>query len=199
MPDVVGGLSFLEDRVFHVLVITVHFTGPAHASSSIFRSRGGPRSITVQLPVDIESFNNINTIMQRSHVKKKRYYLPSNAASGTSRPNETQQKRIGKKLTEGNYVSLERLCKASKDPPKGDGVAVAASPTESDYHHRWDMMTLSTAGGLTRLAPKRVEQNETLKAIAMDVEYVIKHIADSRQNETTRASNGRPSKAGHGV
>ena len=42
-------------------------------------------------------------------------------------------------------------------------------------------MTLSTAGGMTRKAPNGVQQKETLEAIAMDVEYVLAHIADQRR------------------
>jgi hypothetical protein len=42
-------------------------------------------------------------------------------------------------------------------------------------------MTLSTAEGMTRKAPESIQQKETLVAIAKDVEYVLKHIAEQRQ------------------
>lgn len=41
-------------------------------------------------------------------------------------------------------------------------------------------MTLSTAGGLTRIAPKSVQEKETLVATAKDVEYVLAYIAEQR-------------------
>ncbi|KAF1845737.1 uncharacterized protein K460DRAFT_366588 [Cucurbitaria berberidis CBS 394.84] len=138
MPEV-GGLSLLEDRVFHVLIVTAHSTCPPHASS------GGPRSFTVQIPVDIESLSDVNTIRQRSHVTKKgssrRYHLPSDALNETLPPTEAQKKKIGKKLTEGNYVSLERLCKASKELLTNERVTLEEALTQFDYHHRWDMST----------------------------------------------------------
>ncbi|CAO2648904.1 Nn.00g098530.m01.CDS01 [Neocucurbitaria sp. VM-36] len=185
MPGIVGGFSLLDDRIFHVLVITVHFTKPVQGNSSTPQSNESPSSFTVQLPVDIGSFKEVSSMMQKSHVQNQgssqRYYFPSNDAAEMVKPSEAQKQRIGKKLTEGNYVSLERLCKASKElPPRSEEQSLS---TTSGYHHRWDMMTLSTAGGITRLAPKRVEHNETLKAIAADVQYVVEHIAKARQNE----------------
>ena len=42
-------------------------------------------------------------------------------------------------------------------------------------------MTLSTAGGMTRMAPKSVQEKETLVAVAKDVEYVLTHIAELRR------------------
>ena len=44
-------------------------------------------------------------------------------------------------------------------------------------------MTLSTAGGITRIAPKGVQEKETLNAIAEDVEYVLTHIAKQRHEK----------------
>jgi len=46
-------------------------------------------------------------------------------------------------------------------------------------------MTLSTAGGMTKKAPKGIQQKETLEAIAMDVEYVLSYIADQRRKSRT--------------
>jgi hypothetical protein len=47
-------------------------------------------------------------------------------------------------------------------------------------------LTLSTAGGMTRKAPKGIQQKETLEAVAMDVEYVLTHIADQRRKKRTK-------------
>lgn len=107
-------------------------------------------------------------------------------------PTATQKKSTRKKLTEGNYVSLERICRASKEVPEGEEVVDdMGTGTGTGYHHRWDMMTLSTAGGITRLAPKRVEHKETLKAVAADVEYVVKYIAEMRQKRINGNSGER--------
>ena len=137
MPEVLAGLGLLQDRVFHVLVITAHSLYPPDATSQ------SPQSFTVQLPIDFDSLRCCDSIMQRSHVKTSgsslRYHLPSNAAPGAAQEVEDQKKRVGKKLTEGNYVSLERLRKASKNPPADETNVPAAPPKDTEHHHRWDM------------------------------------------------------------
>jgi hypothetical protein len=72
-------------------------------------------SFTVQLPIDYNTF---------------------------SEPSDDQRKRQGKKLTEGNYVSLERLVGA----PRRVSVDAAqqVKPTDGDDHHRWDMVSSQT-------------------------------------------------------
>lgn len=44
-------------------------------------------------------------------------------------------------------------------------------------------MTLSTAKGVTEFAPGSTKQKETLKAVAADVEYVLKYIAEARKEK----------------
>ncbi len=44
-------------------------------------------------------------------------------------------------------------------------------------------VTLSTAAGITELAPSSVTHKEILKAIGADVDHVIKHIAEARQRK----------------
>ena len=192
MPEI-GGFSLLEDRVFHVLVMTAHTTYRMADDSGDLQTLNIPQSFTAQLPVDFDSLSQIPTVMQRSHVEKKgssqRYQLPSDNVSGAALPTSTQRRTIGKKLTEGNYVSLERLRKAPKVLPIDENVAIEVEPTETVYHHRWDMMTLSDAGGITRIAPQKKKQNEILAAIAADVEYVIKHIAEQRQPKRNVTQN----------
>ncbi|KAL1793344.1 hypothetical protein ACET3X_008326 [Alternaria dauci] len=149
MPKV-AGLSLLQDRVFHVLVVTANTyqkNNPSELS----------KSFTVQLPIDYASFGDVEIMQEMSRMKARGssqcYHFPSNAESGLI-PDAHQKQRQGKKLTEGTYVSLERLTRAD---------------SANNHCHRWDMMTLSTAGGMTRRAPKGVQQKETLEAIAMDV------------------------------
>ncbi|KAF1838610.1 hypothetical protein BDW02DRAFT_488663 [Decorospora gaudefroyi] len=185
MPKVIG-FNLLQDRVFHVLVVTArsyHAESPAELS----------HSFTVQLPVDYDSFSDVAIVQRRSHAKKTAssqcYHFPSDADSPRSRPGAVEQKHQGKKLTEGTYVSLERLLGAPKALSVHDDTRRQTN-SANDNHHRWDMMTLSTAEGMTRKAPEQIQQKETLVAIAKDVEYVLKHIAKQRQDRLDRAKTG---------
>ncbi|KAH7391776.1 hypothetical protein BKA66DRAFT_26427 [Pyrenochaeta sp. MPI-SDFR-AT-0127] len=190
MPKLLGGLSLLQDRVFHVLVITVHSTCPADANAKAFESCKISQSCTIQLPIDFESLSNVQAVMQKSRIKKdgstRRYSLPTSTATDTAEFLDTQKQRTGNKLTEGIYVSVERLQKALKEVPAEDGVSLEAQYADKDYQHRWDMMTVSTAKGITQFAPERVKQTETLKAVAEDVYGVIQYVARARQNEQNR-------------
>lgn len=125
MPKV-AGREFLQDRVFHVLVVT---TQTKHAESPGELAR----TFTVQLPVDFESFGN-GIMAQRSHVKKigssRTYQVPQGQESCSFKP-DVQRSRQGRKLTEGKYVAFERLTGAPKKPP---------SDTGNTGHHRWDMV-----------------------------------------------------------
>jgi hypothetical protein len=81
---------------------------------------------------------------------------------------ERQTKHKGNSLTEGVYVSVERLRQAPSTSEKEDST------------HRWDMMTRSDAKGISRLAPWSTRRKETLDAIAKDVMYVLNHIGKQR-------------------
>ena len=184
MPEV-GGLSLLNDRVFHILVMTAHATYHPDNTTEGLQTVHIPQSFTAQIPVDFESLSQIPNIKKKSHMKKKgssqRYHFPSNSAPGAALPTPLQRQKIGKTLTEGNYVSLEWLRKASKVLSIDETIALDVRPSETEYHHRWDMMTLSDAGGITRIAPQKKKQTEILNAIAADVEYVLKYVAGQRQ------------------
>ena len=158
MPKILGG-SLLKDRVFHVLCITAHST--YNPSSTAERSQ----SHTLQLPLNIESFQCFQAIMSKSHFQPStKTYNIQNHTSATER----QKKHNGNKVIEGIYCSLERLCQGAL------GVVVTANL------HRWDMMTRSDARGSTRFAPWSTKRKETLEAIAKDVQYVIQHIRKQR-------------------
>ncbi|CAA9962354.1 DUF3074 domain containing protein [Pyrenophora teres f. maculata] len=176
MPKI-AGCDLLQHRVFHVLVITTQ-TYREESSSEL------SQSITVQLPVDYASFADVDIVKAKSHVKTSGsslcYHFPQSIERHGIQPNVTQKSRDGKKLTEGRYVSLERLLASSTKPSLGE---TQQTDTVRDGHHRWDMMTLSTAGGITRIAPKGVQEKETVNAIAEDVDYVLTHIAKRRREQ----------------
>lgn len=128
MPKV-AGRDLLQDRVFHVLVVTTQ-TNHTESSSELARSS------TVQLPIDYETFKD-RIIGQRSHMKKtgsaRSYQIPPGREGSDPKPSDAQQSHQGKKLTEGKYVSLERLEAAS-----GSSTATAGNSN----NHRWDMVGL---------------------------------------------------------
>jgi hypothetical protein len=158
MPKILGK-TLLKDRVFHVLCITAHST--YHPSGTAERSQ----SHTVQLPIDIESFQGVQAIMSKSHFQpRSKTYNIKDHTNATER----QKKHNGNKIVEGIYCSLERLCEASVGSVKPDNL------------HRWDMMTRSDAKGSTRFAPWSTKRKETLEAIAKDVQYVLEHIRKQR-------------------
>ncbi|KAH9860543.1 hypothetical protein J1614_011874 [Plenodomus biglobosus] len=177
MPRV-AGFKLLNDRVFHVLVVTLHsrFVPPNHDGTVTRR-----QSITVQLPIDFDSFRSVETIMQRSHLIKKgscRYYVPR---SSPQHPiTAKQQERKGNKLVEGNYVSLEHVHEANLDWDAVQSKREAPTQADTDYCHEWRMMTLSIAGGVTRYAPHRTQMKETLEAISGDVYEAIECIQKDR-------------------
>lgn len=177
MPKVAGA-HFLNDRVFHVLIVTLHSTFVLpNPDVSVTRRQ----SITVQLPIDYDSFRNVETIMRRSHLQQKgsgRYYLPQSSPQYPI--SAKQKKRKGNKLVEGNYVSLEHLHEANLDWDAARTDREASTQTDTDYCHEWRMMTLSTAGGVTRYAPQGKQVKETLEAIAGDVYEAIECIQKQR-------------------
>jgi hypothetical protein len=134
MPKV-AGLSLLQDRVFHVLIVTAN-TYRADSPSEL------SKSFTVQLPVDYASFGDVKIVQARSRMKTKGssqcYHFTPNAEAGST-PDTNQKQRQGKKLTEGTYVSLERLIGASKRTDMDGDVAQQAKSADSDLH-RWDMV-----------------------------------------------------------
>lgn len=185
MPKV-GGLSLLNDRVFHVLVMTAHSMNCVDGDTEV------PESCTVQIPVDFKSICRIDAIAKRSHTKQKgsslRYALPQDDPGATSFK-KIQKQSVDRKLTEGIYVSVERLRHALKDLPVSSGDTPEVRPKGLEYQHRWDMMTLSDAGGITRAAPAKTKQKEILDAIAADVEYVIRFIAETRKSNNPSPQN----------
>jgi hypothetical protein len=165
MPKALG-MNMLQNRVFHVLCITAHSTYNAPSADA-----GGPlrQSHTLQLPVAIDSFKDIASVVQRSHIKPKSQKYEFKSQDGAQVTDERQMKFQGKSLTEGVYVSLERLRQA----PRGS----------TENAHRWDMATKSDAKGISKAAPWSTKKKETLQAIAKDVSYVLEQIKKQRQSE----------------
>jgi hypothetical protein len=140
MPGNVGSMTLLQDRVFHVLVISAQST---HHSDASF---GKSKSFVIQLPVDFESFSDVGPVMEKSHIKKKGsswyYDFRTNASSPSLPPTALQRKRQGNKLTEGLYVSLERILGAPKTTPSMDNTPINAPPVDpNNNHHVWDMVS----------------------------------------------------------
>jgi hypothetical protein len=145
MPGNVGSMTLLQDRVFHVLVISAQST--LHSDASFDKSK----SFVIQLPVDFESFSDVGPVMEKSHIKKKGsswyYDFPTNASSSSLPATELQMKRQGNKLTEGLYVSLERILGAPKTAPNAENTPVDAPPVDpNDNHHVWDMVRFYMCG-----------------------------------------------------
>lgn len=183
MPRI-GSLSLLQDRVFNVLIVTAHSFCEAASNNEISQPSETRQSFTAQLPIDIDSFSAVGSMMRKSNVQKKGstyYYFPPNATQDTlSQPKRIQPKKQGKKLIQGNYVSLERLREATRIGQSRQPPASSPPSTDAESSHRWDMMTLSKAGGITSLAPGRIQQKETLDAISADVYEAIQYIAEQR-------------------
>jgi hypothetical protein len=80
-------MSLLRDRVFHVLCITAHssYDAPEDVESGL-RSQ----SHTLQLPIDIESFQDIVEVTTKSHYLLKSKTYDSNDIKITGE--ETTQK-----------------------------------------------------------------------------------------------------------
>ncbi|KAF1945441.1 hypothetical protein EJ02DRAFT_369299 [Clathrospora elynae] len=179
MTKVLGGFSPLQDRVFHVLVITIH---------TVFKTDeidGLIQSYTVQIPVDFESFSNCPSVAARSHTKKSgstlRYHFPVDAKGPRPQRDPIQERRHEKRITEGKYVSLERVREAHMRQPLNGNASLPVVFDDNSYSHRWDMMTLTDAGGITRFVSEKTKEEKTLIAIANDVKYVIQEIAKQRQ------------------
>jgi membrane-bound lytic murein transglycosylase B len=137
------------------------------------------------------SLKGVPSIMERTHTDKyfKHYEFRPILAAQKS-PNLRQQSRNGQTLTEGFYVSLERLQKA----PHGASLEFKGM---SCMHH-WDMMTMSDARGIARLASQKTITKSTLDAVTKDVYYVLDHIRRQRQDEQDRlrSSEASPSRNG---
>lgn len=150
--------------MFHVLVVTAHslYAGePAQEQQ---------QALTLQLPVDIKSFSHVPAVIERSHAdesfKRYKYKEGSNPADASKR------KHDGNRLTEGCYVSLERLRKVQPDTNMGNST--------SSYSTQWDMMTMSDAKGITSIASKKQIMDGTFDAVTKDVYYVFNHIRHQR-------------------
>lgn len=158
-------MNMLQNRVFHVLCITAHSTYDAPSGDE-----GGPlrQSHTLQLPIAMDSLKDIASAAQRSHIKAKSQKYEFKSQNGAQVTDARQKKTQGKSLTEGVYVSLERLRQA----PRGS----------TENAHRWDMATKSDAKGISKAAPWGTKKKETLQAIAKDVNYVLGQIKKQRQS-----------------
>ncbi|KAH8731469.1 hypothetical protein GQ44DRAFT_604193 [Phaeosphaeriaceae sp. PMI808] len=166
MPKVLG-ISVLQDRVFHVLCITTHSTYGVVSPNSL---QGPSQSHTVQLPFYFKSLCDVQTVMSKSHIRPGSLIYDNKHDTITQVEDaERKVKHNGNSLTEGVYVSLERLRQASTGTEK------------SKEQHRWDMITRSDAKGITRAAPWSTKKKEILEAVAKDVQYIIEHIGEQRK------------------
>lgn len=165
MPKALG-INMLQNRVFYVLCITAHSTYDAPSGDD-----AGPlrQAHTLQLPIAIDSFKDIAIVTQRSHIRPNAQKYEFRSSDGAKVIDPRQKKIQGKSLTEGVYVSLERLRQA----PRGS----------TENAHRWDMATKSDAKGISRAAPWGTKKKETLQAIAKDVSYVFEQIKKQRQSQ----------------
>jgi hypothetical protein len=124
-------ISLLQNRVFHVLVVS------ARLKNDSTNEDGTHMSWTAQLPIDFDSFSDVPCIRQESYMSaKRRYARPTSSSSQTLSASASddngngsgfKKEYEGKKLTEGKYVSLERLCKVSSSSEEGGS--------------RWDMVS----------------------------------------------------------
>lgn len=159
-------VGLLQDRVFHVLCVTVH---SKYMTIEEHDSTPPTQALTLQLPIDLTTFSGVPAVVQRSHVQKGvyRYEYPDPPVAGQTPPTSRQKSRKGNRLTEGLYVSMERLREAGS--------------REVDVTHQWDMTTQSDAKGVTTLAPYKVAMKGTLDAVTKDVDYVLDHLRKQRQ------------------
>jgi hypothetical protein len=168
MPKALG-VSLIQQRVFHILCITAHSTYDAPGEEA---SRARSQSHTLQLPINIESFRDVRTVMSKSRYRPStNVYDVTDHLTVEGSVTRRQQKYNGKKFTEGVYASLERLRQAP-----------SSTENRLDSLNRWDMMTKSDARGIiTRIAPWSIQKKETLEAVAKDVLYVLEHIGRQRK------------------
>ncbi|OCL08954.1 hypothetical protein AOQ84DRAFT_354246 [Glonium stellatum] len=127
-------ISVLNDRVFNTLVITARYQDGF---------------LVVQIPVDLSTFPD--TVLQNSHSKKGRFSGPDGHAKN------------GKKLVEGQYVSVERVKRLKK---------------ETQDSILWEMATSSDAQGSLPLA---LQEMSIPAVIAKDVQFFLDW-ADKRRN-----------------
>ena len=143
MPGNIGPITPIQDRVFHVLVVTAQSTHLTDASTKT------SRSFVIQLPVNFDSFSDVRVVQERSHIKKRGtswfYYLPppnGEVPSDARQPTDVQRRRRGNKLVEGTYVSLERILGAPKMTPETDHTPIDPAPIDlNKNHHMWDMVS----------------------------------------------------------
>ncbi|KAF2033792.1 hypothetical protein EK21DRAFT_31620, partial [Setomelanomma holmii] len=162
MPKVAGA-SILQDRVFHVVAITAHSTYTLDTQDP---STSHLQSYTLQLPINFDSLRDVEAITRASHIRpSSMIYEFKGHSTNSGGATDRQKQHTGNSLTEGIYVSVERLREA---------------PTGPDAVQRWDMMTRSDAKGISKLAPWNTKKKETLDAIAKDVKYVLDYIGKQR-------------------
>jgi hypothetical protein len=138
----------------------------------VISGKQSTQSHTVQIPVDMASLSRVQYIVSRSRILIQggdwRYKFDANRGAAVREPGgtEMQRQRNGKKLTEGVYVSLERLYQLAEPGSK---------------RTQWDMMTLSDAGGITSKTPVWMQKGKLLESISKDVQYVIEEVGQKRK------------------
>lgn len=152
----------LQDRVFHALAIS---------------GKQEVQSINMQIPIDYTSFIAVKTIRSRSRLQPQgnafRYNTEANRdESREPKPTEMQKQRSGKKVTEGTYASLERIH--------------IITGTEPQFT-QWDMMTLSSAGGVVNSVPVSMQKGQLLEAVSKDVQFVLEEVGKQREGDKATA------------
>ena len=147
----------LQDRVFHTLTIS---------------GKQAKQSINMQIPIDYISFTAIQTIRSRSRLEQQgnafRYNTEANRIENRqTKPTDLQKQRNGKKITEGVYVSLERI-----------RIITGAEPQFT----QWDMMTMSNPGGVVSSVPVAMQKGQLLEAISKDVKFVLEEVGNQRKD-----------------
>ena len=146
----------LQDRVFHALAIS---------------GKQANQSINMQVPINYASFTAVQTIRSRSRLEQQgnafRYNTEANRLENREpKPTKLQKQRNGKKITEGVYVSLERIRIITGTQPQ---------------FTQWDMMTLSNPGGIVSSVPVVMQKGQLLEAVSKDVQFVLQEVGKQRK------------------
>jgi hypothetical protein len=160
----------LNDRVFTVLVL-------AGVRTDLSSQEQGDRDefVVVQLPVDLTCFPE--------KVKKKCHHQIDSMTYQPPKisPNHASRGKVGKKLVQGEYASVEKVTRIVAETAENGTFA----PSSSNV---WTMATASNAKGVL---PMWVQKKAVPGEIVKDVEYVYGYI-DTHKAELEQLIRGRP-------
>jgi hypothetical protein len=171
IPD----LSLIQDRVFHVLVLTVH-------SKYVLEGTGKrilkPQSHTVQLPIDIKSFKKSNIMMQKIRIDQRHRYtgpgiLLTDPSAPTKEDVSTEQIASTKPSTPAEQNASTEQITSIESPVSTEHIASIEhnASTEQNASIKHDAST---------------EQNASIKHDASTEQNAsIKHDASTERNALT--------------